>query len=339
MYSTEQDVLLTQTESVIKKVSAWLENQFPVVMKKGTASKITSHSVSYVKYCCPQISPDSDQFYPLVRAISVALLIDFFVDDTQLFYDYDFNDLRDGFEVFKSLMDDVYERDLDYMDEEVHQKIFKMKEIHGNKFAAMLVGAAFELTNDSACIFGARGNSRKQAFFFNKVLESALAGLLFKSGDIEECSANTHRYLRSSDGTIAHMVNVMAVIRDAIVPRKVTENPIFRRFLATVDEISGAFNDILGLQKDIRIGEENGNVMYKVKRGVELQVALEEEISILKNNINDYMKLKEIIVKYFPLDKNLEEYFDITDSVLFGLFQVFTESEIYGMRDHIKISV
>lgn len=115
MYSTEQDVLLTQTESVIKKVSAWLENQFPVVMKKGTASKITSHSVSYVKYCCPQISPDSDQFYPLVRAISVALLIDFFVDDTQLFYDYDFNDLRDGFEVFKSLMDDVYERDLDYM--------------------------------------------------------------------------------------------------------------------------------------------------------------------------------------------------------------------------------
>lgn len=78
------------------------------------------------------------------------------------------------------------------------------------------------------------------------------------------------------------MVNVMAVIRDAIVPRKVTENPIFRRFLATVDEISGAFNDILGLQKDIRIGEENGNVMYKVKRGVELQVALEEEISILK---------------------------------------------------------
>lgn len=60
---------------------------------------------------------------------------------------------------------------------------------------------------------------------------------------------------------------------------------------------------------------------------------------IYRNNINDYMKLKEIIVKYFPLDKNLEEYFDITDSVLFGLFQVFTESEIYGMRDHIKISV
>lgn len=78
------------------------------------------------------------------------------------------------------------------------------------------------------------------------------------------------------------MVGSVVIIKDVDVPNKVADNPVFTRFLGVVDEISSGFNDILGLQKDIRNGEDNGVVFFKLKAGTSLKTALDEEISILK---------------------------------------------------------
>lgn len=46
-----------------------------------------------------------------------------------------------------------------------------------------------------------------------------------------------------------------------------------------------------------------------------------------------------LLTKYGNEDGNLQDYLNITDSVLFGMFQVFAESDVYGMKDQIRIDM
>lgn len=62
-----------------------------------------------------------------------------------------------------------------------------------------------------------------------------------------------------------------------------------------------------------------------------------EFITFFSDNIQDYEKLKDMLLCNFPEEENLPLYFEIADSVLFGLVQVFIESPIYGMKGQIRI--
>lgn len=87
-------------------MTEWLDYQFPALLKPGTAFKITNHVVSYIQYCCPQLSLDSEDFENLAKGTSVPLIIDFFADNKELFTaGWDESELRTGMEIINELME------------------------------------------------------------------------------------------------------------------------------------------------------------------------------------------------------------------------------------------
>lgn len=160
------------------------------------------------------------------------------------------------------------------------------------------------------------------------------------------------------------------MLKECILSGRVSEDPIFLRFSGLVNEISASLNDLLGLQKDVRNGEEEGGIiLWRVQKGTDFKVVLDEEVAVLKwvkcanianlfcnykyarivillchifcrENIRDYGMLRNLLLtKYGNEDGNLQDYLNITDSVLFGMFQVFAESDVYGMKDQIRIDM
>lgn len=73
------------------------------------------------------------------------------------------------------------------------------------------------------------------------------------------------------------------MLKECILSGRVSEDPIFLRFSGLVNEISASLNDLLGLQKDVRNGEEEGGIiLWRVQKGTDFKVVLDEEVAVLK---------------------------------------------------------
>src|ERR1700727_327466 len=87
----------------------WAEYQFPAVMRKGTASKLAQHVLTYVEFCCPQFTPGSMEFEHVAKATCIGLLFDFLLDNEDMFDEGDKVELeiKEGMQVLIGLSQEM----------------------------------------------------------------------------------------------------------------------------------------------------------------------------------------------------------------------------------------
>lgn len=77
-------------------------------------------------------------------------------------------------------------------------------------------------------------------------------------------------------------LNIISILEGFELPVVIKSNPIFIQWRYVCSVLVGILNDLLGLQKDLRHGEEDGMIMLKMRKGLSLNNAVDEELKLLR---------------------------------------------------------
>lgn len=78
---------------------------------------------------------------------------------------------------------------------------------------------------------------------------------------------------------------ILLVFEDYELPPQFKAHPVFCKWNDLAAKMFGIQNDVLGFQKDVRNGEEDGILMQSIRKGCSVKVAVDEEMKLLRYNI------------------------------------------------------
>ncbi|XP_021958734.1 uncharacterized protein LOC110854582 [Folsomia candida] len=157
-------------------------------------------------------------------------------------------------------------------------------------------------------------------------------------GKLDAFSEDTCRYFRTSATGFTDTMCYIRMLEGIELPQIISGHPVFIRWHDIGEKLAGILNNLLGLQKDLLLGEGEAIFLYKLRKGTLLSHAVDEELQLLRDSVNDYRELRRYVLTEFGEKYGrISDYVKFMDNILHGSIYVFRDSIKYGMTEQIWV--
>ncbi|OXA59238.1 uncharacterized protein LOC118434201 [Folsomia candida] len=340
-----------QVASLKSELEDWVSDFYGSFIKPAYGERVVNHAVSYVLRLCPSYPIHSEKFRVLSHCFIISTILDDWLDDTKSKSGWTDDDDKNELDLKKIKYFDMvreavveafkYEDSdgIDLHDLETHA--INMEMIKDQPFLFVIADSAKEIFK-----FAKTANPNLSNGKFLKLLKiefvrcfESLGWTFVKSreGGLDDYCVDTFRYFRTLEAGLPIYMNVIKMLENIELPQFVRIHPVFTKWHEIADKFVGILNDLLGLQKQLLYGEEDGTVFFKVRKGLSLNDAIDDEIKVLEELVKDYIKLRKFVLTKFPDCKELPLYVEFVEGWLFGSLYTFKDSKQYGMQDQIRV--
>ncbi|XP_035700815.1 uncharacterized protein LOC118433221 [Folsomia candida] len=158
-------------------------------------------------------------------------------------------------------------------------------------------------------------------------------------GKLDAFSEDTCRYFRTNATGFTDTMCYIRMLEGIELPQIISGHPVFIRWHDIGENLAGILNNLLGLQKDLLLGEEEAILLYKLRNGTLLSVAVDEELQLLRNYVNDYTQLRRhVLTEFGEKYGRISNYVELVDNFLHGSIYAFRDSVKYGMTEQIWVN-
>ncbi|XP_021952902.1 uncharacterized protein LOC110849767 [Folsomia candida] len=340
-----------EVASLKEELEEWVSDYYGSFIKPAYGEYVVNHAVSYVLRLCPTYPVHSAKFRVLSHCFILSTIFDDWLDDTR--EKSGFSDDNDKssldlkkikyFDMVREAVAKVFkDEDSDGIDlDEMGTHVANMDMIKEQPFIVVIADSGKEITK-----FVKAANPNLSSGKFKKSLRIEFVrcfeslGWTFvnsREGGLDEYCVDTFRYFRTLEAGLPIYMTVIKMIENIELPEFIRINPVFTRWHEMADKLVGILNDLLGLQKQLLYGEEDGTLFFKVRKGLSLNDAVDDEIRVLEELVKDYIKLRKFVLTKFPDCKELPWYVEFVEGWLFGSVYTFKDSKQYGMQDQIHV--
>lgn len=153
-------------------------------------------------------------------------------------------------------------------------------------------------------------------------------------------SEETFVYFRGMTVFMDGSMDVISVINGVTLSDEIMRSPTLSRLIGIVNEFGAYGNDLCGMRKEFtnKHGQDNLVVFKVLEKQIPLAEAVEQVCKRVENNLNDYNRLKEVILKEFDYDSNLVRYLDLLDSLSDGHNMLYISSSRHGSMGSITLT-
>lgn len=153
-------------------------------------------------------------------------------------------------------------------------------------------------------------------------------------------SEATFVYFRNITVFMDGSMDVISVVDGVTLSDEIMRSPTLSRLTDIVNGFGAYTNDLCGMRKELcNMHGEDNLVRFKVlEKKIPLSEAVEQVCKRVEDDLNDYNRLKEVILKEFDYDSNLVRYLDLLDSLTDGHNMLYINSSRHGTMGSITLT-
>ena len=142
-------------------------------------------------------------------------------------------------------------------------------------------------------------------------------------------SQETYMFKRRHTIGFPYFMQLVYAMSNVVLYKEMRVRLLVQRYTEAVRNVLFLTNDILSLRKEIIAGEVENLVLLK-RQELGLPQAFSYVKKLLNSEINEVVRIGNLLIKFSPDDKNIGEFVALTENYIDGHLYWYMDSKRYG---------
>jgi len=152
-------------------------------------------------------------------------------------------------------------------------------------------------------------------------------------------SEETFKYWRRTIAFLDIFGMAILMLHRVKIPNQVLISPSFIRIHTIANSMAGFTNDVLGLSKEFKYGQRDNFLVFKVlQKQIPIQQAVSEVCTLIENELEDYLMLRDAMLYEFSHHPILVKYVDILEAMIDGHNKIYLHSQRHLSAGKVRLT-